>query len=108
MRATVEPAQVPPAIPASHSECDGNSCIDVYGTGLAVVGWDTYAHLGSICGYAYFYVNGTEVARSSGCYSGNTPKIYLSGLPKNFSNGTQLCNEWSPGGSGYPCAGIKS
>src|SRR5216683_2286642 len=101
-------AAVPPAKlrvrPDSHSGCNGNICIDVYGSGLVVAGWDTYAHLGSnACGYAYFFVNGTRIARSTYCYRGKTPKVYLPGLPHTYSNGTVLCNEWLPGGSGYPC-----
>jgi hypothetical protein len=95
--------------PDSHSGCNGNTCIDVYGSGLVVTGWDTYAQLASnVCGYAYFYVNGTQVARSASCYKGDTPTVYMSGLPKKFANGTELCNEWAPGGTGYPCAEVES
>jgi hypothetical protein len=107
MGLTARVSAPPPVSPDSHSGCNGNTCIDVYGSGETITGWDTYAHLsGSVCGYAYFYVAGSPVAKSVNCYTGNTIKIYLGGLPKNYSPGTQLCNEWAPGGTGYPCATV--
>lgn len=97
------------ASPDSHSGCNGNTCIDVYGSGETVAGWDTYASLGSgVCGYAYFYIDGGLYAYSNNCYRGNTPKIYAPGTPFTFKGTAdhQLCNEWSPGGTGYPCATV--
>lgn len=102
--------QISPDVqPASHTGSNGNTTIVVYGTGEEVDYWGTYADLGSVCGYAYFYVNGTEVAYSTKCYSGDpTTTIYYPDAPTSFPAGTKLCNEWAPGGTGYPCATIES
>jgi hypothetical protein len=97
-------ANVVPDQPASHSGCNGNVCIDVVGSGTSVSSWGTSAS-GASCSYAYFYVNGTKVAQSASCYSGNTPEVTIGG--GTYSPGTELCNGWS-GVSGYPCAEIES
>lgn len=95
--------------PDSHSGCSGNTCIVVYGSGEEVDSWDTYADLGAgVCGHANFYIDDNLYEQTSTCYRGNTPKIFFYADPFKFTDGKdhQLCNQWTPGGTGYPCATV--
>jgi len=89
--------------PDSHSGCNQDVCSDVYGSGLYVSSWDTYAHLGTgHCSYAVFNVNG-QTMETGPEECGNTPYIYATGSLINhyYSAGDQLCNQW-PHEAGYP------
>jgi hypothetical protein len=102
-------APVPQVMARSHSGCSGAVCIDVYGTGLYVSSWDTYAHLGSgNCGYAAFEVNGV-VKQTGPTQCGNTSLVYATGSLVNhtYANNTVLCNEWPPNSSSA-CATVHS
>jgi hypothetical protein len=105
----VSATALPQVLPNSHSGCAGAVCIDVYGTGLYVSSWDTYAHLGTgNCGYAAFNVNG--VTRQTGpTQCGNTSLVYATGTLVNhtYANNTVLCNTWPPNSSSA-CATVHS
>lgn len=89
--------------PDSHSGCSQDVCIDVYGSGLYVSSWDTYAHLGTgNCSYAVFNVNG-QTLETGPEECGNTGYVYATGSLVNhyYNAGDQLCNAW-PHEPGYP------
>lgn len=93
--------------PDSHSGCNGNTCIDVTGTGLKVQSWGAELKSGDGCGKPNYYENGHLYYAGQHTYCPGT-WAWAPGMPKTFANNTELCVDFVPYGEGTPCATVHS
>ena len=95
--------------PNSASGCNGNVCIQLYGSGLTVDNWNSQANLPvTMCSYAVYWARGA-IFKTSGqtCGTGGSQLLAFSGNATTWPNQTQLCSSWV-NIAGKPCETVHS